>query len=609
DKGVKIVIIVAQGFTDGDHQGKLMQEEILDIAAKNGIRIIGPNTLGIVNNFDRFCTSFMRFINPIAPTGVLCQSGVFVVGAARISNGIGILIDTGNTSDLEFADLIGHLARDSRLKVVNLHMEGLKNGPKFMKAARDAAALKPVVVFKTGSSPVGAVAASSHTGLITGEDMVFDTAFKQCGLIRAGDIEEMFDLNKTFTTFNGISGKRVGVVSISGGAGINAVDAFSRYGLEAAPLSKPTMDLLGEMNPDWFHPCNPVDVWPASMLHGYHHVYRRVLEALMEDPLVDSILCITSSFLAEDEDFLDISALIREVAGKYPDKPVVAWTYGGRFNDYAMKLEMEKNVVAYPTVERAARALAALYKYHHEIKGKANHTMSLPANPGQEQAGKILAGKTSGSLDQADAFKILECCGIPAARWERAENTEEAVQAAGKIGYPVSIKVLSPDIIHKSDVGGVRLNIGDSQKLREACAEMFREINDKRPGAKVAGLIVQEYVSGGTELLLGCKRDPQFGPVLALGAGGVFTEIYKDVALGIPPLSRDEITKMIKETKVSRILAGVRGMPPLNMDALINCIMSFSQLVLANPSIMEIEINPLMAQENRVVALDARIIL
>lgn len=608
-KKVKLVIIIAQGFLDGDERGKLMQEELLKAADKYGVRILGPNTLGVVNNFNRFCTSFMRFMNPAAATGILCQSGVSVVGAPQIFNGIGLLIDTGNTTDIEFYELLGHMVRDPRLKVINMHMESLRDGPRFMQAARDAVALKPVIIYKTGASPDGAITASSHTGALAGEDRVFDTAFKQCGLIRVEDVEEMIDLNKVFTTFNGIKGNRVGVVSISGGAVIIAVDACSRYGLKIAKMSSNTEDQLNELFPAWAHCNNPVDIWPAAMFHGYHNSYRRILEAFMEDPQMDAVICITGSFLDKEGDFLDTTELIREVAGKNPDKPIVAWTYGQRFRDYAREFEKENNVVYFYSIDRAARALSALYRYHHIIKKKEHHPVSLPANPGQAQVEKILAGKITGNLSQTDVFRILESYSIPVARWGKAESIEDAVSLAEKIGYPVAMKVSSKDIIHKSDAGGVRLNIGNARQLEEAFTEMRREIARGQTEAQIDGVVIQEYLDKGTELILGCKRDLQFGPVLAFGAGGVFTEILNDISLRIPPLSEEEIINMIKETKISKILAGARGATAVNLDVLTGCLTRLAQLVMANPSISEMDINPLLAHTDRVVALDARITL
>ena len=608
-KGVKIVIIVAQGFFDGDEEGILMKHKLLEMAANNNIRVLGPNTLGVVNNYHNFCTSFVDCINPIKPNGIICQTGTFYLGASQICTGTGILVDSGNTTDICVTDVIGHMARDPRLKVINIHMESLEDGRKFMEAAKDAVALKPVIIYKTGISPAGSLAASSHTGKLSGEDRVFDAAFKQCGLLRVADIEEMGDLNKIFCTFDGIKGKRIGIVSISGGAGVMAVDACERFGLEIATPTKATLEQLEVLFPKWAHCNNPMDMWPAAMFHGFQNCYGRILEAYLQDPQIDAVICMTGSFLPTEEDFLDVTGIIRETAGKYPEKPVVVSSCGNNYPYYEEELEKENTVVYYFSLERAARALAALYKYHHQIKNKERPRVVFSPRPRQkEAAASLLAGKT-GNLSQADALSLLEAYGIPAARWGRAGSIEEARSLADAIGYPVTMKILSPDIIHKTDVGGVRLDIKNSRQLEEAFTAMYRQIKDKQPGARLAGVIIQEYLSWGKDLLLGYKKDPTYGPVLAFGAGGVFTEILNDISLRILPLSRDEAKAMIEETKVSKMLSGARGTKAVDMELLVNYLITFSELVLANPAISEIDLNPLRAFAGREVALDARVIL
>jgi len=607
EKGVRMVIIVAQGFTDGDREGVTMQENFLQLAREKGIRIIGPNTLGVVNNFNSFCTSFMRFINPLAPVGILGQSGVYVVGNAGLMGGTGLCIDTGNTADVDYADLIGHMARDSRISVINIYMEGVGNGVKFMEGARDAVALKPVIILKNGSSPAGAQVAGSHTGSMTGEDRVYDAAFRQCGMLRAADTDEVMDLNKTFQTFAGIGGNRIGVVTLSGGAGITAVDAFARYGLQAAEMSETTKKMISDLSPDWLRVHNPIDVWPAAMKHGYPNVYRQTLEALLQDPGVDAVICITASFLEKDKDFLDVTGIIHELAITYPHKPIVAWTYGGRWQEYIQKLEKEKNVVAYPSVERAARSLAALYRYHHELRHKAAHSPALSIPAGQKRIEELPGTQPSGFMRQEDVFALLEHYGLSITRRAQANTPEEAVAAAEQLGYPVALKISSPDIIHKSDVGGIRLNISNSDALRKACGEIIAAVGKNCPEARLTGFLVQEQISGGTELLLGCKRDAQFGPVVVFGSGGVFTEVYKDIALRIPPLDSEEILKMIEETRISRILKGFRHIPASDITGIVEAIRSFSSLVLQNSSIQEVDINPLLALPDRLVVLDARI--
>ncbi|OPY12749.1 MAG: CoA binding domain protein [Syntrophus sp. PtaB.Bin138] len=615
EKGVRIVIIVAQGFTDGDGDGVAMHNEIMKLAGEKGIRIIGPNTLGVVNNFNSFCTSFMRFINPLAPVGILGQSGIYVVGNAGLMGGTGLCIDTGNTADVEYAELIGHMARDPKLSVINIYMEGVRDGARFMEAARDAVAHKPVVIFKIGSSPAGALAAGSHTGSMTGEDRIYEAAFRQSGLIRAETTDDVMDLNRTFQTFKGIGGNRIGVMTISGGAGINAVDAFARCGLQVAELSEETRNTIAELSPGWFRVHNPIDVWPAAMKYGYPEVYRRTLAAMMNDPGVDAVVCVTGSFLEKEKDFLDVTGILHAAAAEHPEKPIVAWTYGGRWLEYIAELEKEKNVVAFSSLDRAAASLAALYRYGHILQPRAvkflsesssfTPPLSLPA--AQKEGERLVAASSPGFMSQERALALLEAYGLAGARREKAENAEAAVAAAERIGYPVVLKISSPDIIHKSDVGGIRLNIPNADALKKACEEMLASAGKQCPMARLEGFLVQEHLNGGTELLLGCKRDSQFGPVIAFGSGGVFTEIYADIALRIPPLDRDEILAMIDETKVSRILKGYRNVPAADISGLVKAIQSFSALVTDFPTIQEVDINPLLAQPERLVVLDARI--
>jgi len=617
EKGVRIVIIVAQGFTDGDADGAAMQENFLKLARKKGIRIIGPNTLGVVNNFNSFCTSFMRFINPLAPVGILGQSGVYVVGNAGLMGGTGLCIDTGNTADIEYAELIGHMARDPRISVINIYMEGVRNGDRFMEAACDAVVHKPVIIFKIGSSPAGAIAAGSHTGSMTGEDRVYDAAFRQCGLLRAANTDEVMDLNKTFQTFTGIGGNRIGVITISGGAGIHLLDAFVHYGLRGAELSEATRKTIADLSPGWFRAHNPIDIWPAAMKYGYPTVYRQTLEALMEDPNVDAVVCITGSFLEKDKDFLDVTGIIHEAASRNPDKPIMAWTYGGRWQEYIGELEKENNVLAFSSLDRAARSLSALYHYGHKFRSRAARTLqvlhnnapSLPIPAVQKDVEALLGTSPNGFMKQEDAFAVLEHYGLAPARREKVESPDQAVKAAERIGYPVTLKISSPDIIHKSDVGGIRLDIPNSDTLRKACEEMTASVRKNCPEARLTGFLVQEHLSGGTELLVGCKRDAQFGPVIVFGSGGVFTELYQDIALRIPPLDRGDIREMMEETRISRILQGFRNVPAADIPGIVEAIQSFSSLVLANPSIQKVDINPLLALPDRLVVLDARILL
>jgi len=625
-KGIKLVIITAQGFFDGDAGGIVMQHKLIDAAKTNNIRVLGPNTLGIINNFEQTNTSFTDFINITQPIGITCMTGAFYLGAPQYCGGTGILIDSGNTMDICVTDVLLHLARDTRLKVINIHMEGLSGGPEFMEVAKEAAGLKPIVIYKTGVSDAGSKAARSHTGSLSGEDRVFDAAFKECGLIRIQNLDEMKDLNKTFCTFNGINGNRIGIISASGGLGVMAADACARNGLEVAALSEATNEELGGLFPKWAHCQNPMDVWPACMFCGVRPGFSLILETYLKDPGIDAVICCLPSFVTSDPDnaFLDATDLLREIVGRYPHKPVAMTSFGGNFLDIQEKMERDQTTVFYFSMERAAKSLAELYRYHHLIKNKDFTSTETEGGAGQptEDAGRdpdrpnepqtlstgLLVGK-SGNLPQDSALELLREYSIPTVRWDKANSLAQATAMADAIGYPVAMKILSPDIIHKSDLGGVKLGIENSGQLEEAYNAMMKEIKQKQPGAAIEGVVIQEQLSGGIELLLGCKKDPTFGPVLVFGAGGIFAEILDDISLGFIPLGRKEAEKMIADTKISKILVGARGREAVDMELLISCLQNLAKLVQANPTIIELDINPLLAFPNRIVALDARVIL
>jgi len=298
--------------------------------------------------------------------------------------------------------------------------------------------------------------------------------------------------------------------------------------------------------------------------------------------------------------------MVKELAAKHPDKPIVAWSFGDEYQSYEKKFEEDGNVAYFHSVNRAARALSALYRYHHEIKNAPPHVPTYTA-PSQDQTSPVLAGKGAGNLSQTDVFDLLASYNIPVASWAQGATIEEGAAAAERIGYPVVMKVLSRDIVHKTDSGGVKLNIRNSQELHLAYEEMVAGITANHPSAVIEGIIIQEFISGGTEILLGSKRDPQFGPVIVFGTGGIYTEIMEDIALRVPPVSKEDIAEMIRETKVSKILLGARGAKPADMAALTEHIANFARLLLDNPSIAELDINPFVAIGDRFVALDGRV--
>ncbi len=611
-RGIKAIIVITQGFADADSWGKQTQQELQEIVWNAGARLVGPNTIGVVNLYENLNTSFIGFLRKEADTAMICQSGIFLLGAADFTGGIGLGVDIGNAADVGFSESLAFLGQEPRVRVINLHMEGIKDGHRFMEVARAVTRTKPVLCLKTGRSEAGARAASSHSGSLAGEDHVFTAAFKQCGVIRVRDVEEMLYLNKTFLTYSSMPGQRIAVVTISGGAGIMAIDACSACGLEVARFSEKTREKLAAVFPDWMEVNNPLDIWPAGMARGYLEILELSLNTILEDPGVDAALVISPAYLPPEEDpRLDISRTINQAASRHPEKPLALWIFGNYRHELAARMEKENRVVVYPSPEKAMASLATLYRYLHEIKGRA------PAHPvvftdfHEERIDSLLAmamREGQATINEA-ALEILQAAGIPVLPSRVAHSAGDAVRIASSQGYPVVMKIVSPQISHKSDVGGVKVNLKDDREVAAAYNEMMEVVSARVPQATIKGVLIQPYRPGGVEVLLGCKRDPSFGPVLVFGLGGIYTELFRDVSFAIAPVDREKALDMIRETKAYRLLRGFRGQPPANIDALVECLLRLGQLVTRWPEIVEMDINPLLVDPQGAVAVDARITL
>ncbi|WP_238492556.1 acetate--CoA ligase family protein [Desulfotruncus alcoholivorax] len=338
EKGIPAVIVITQGFSDADDEaGQRMHNEIVEAVKGTATKVVGPNTLGVINNFINFKSAFLEFTTSTNPVGFICQSGIFLAAAKDFTGGIGIGVDIGNTSDVGFAECMEYMAQNPLIKVINLHIEGLQDGRRFMEAARKITPLKPVLALKTGSSEEGSRAASSHSGSLAGEDEVFSAAFNQSGVIRVTEASRLANLNRTLWTYHNMAGKRIGVITISGGAGIMAVDACCKYGLETAGYAPETIALLEEVFPEWMRAGNPADIWPAGMAKGYHKIVSLALDGVLADQGVDAVLCITPAYLDPAEDPLNIVDTINETAARHPDKPTAMWFFGPHKQKYAAK--------------------------------------------------------------------------------------------------------------------------------------------------------------------------------------------------------------------------------------------------------------------------------
>jgi len=610
-KEIKGIIIITQGFTDADDdEGQMLHQEILESIKGTQTRIIGPNTLGVMNNFNRFNTSFIPIDSDCRNLGVICQSGIFMAGSGDFSGGIGIGIDIGNTSDLDSSDILEYMGEDNRIEVINLHLEGLSNGRRFLDVMRKVTASKPVLVLKTGTSEVGARAAGSHSGSLAGEDHVYNAAFQQTGAIRVTDVDQMSDLTETFLTYKSMPGKNIAIVTISGGAGIIAIDAVSNNNLQVAKFSTSTNKSLTEIFPAWMKPGNPTDIWPSGMSKGYHKILKQSMETILSDPGVDAVLLISPAYIRPENDPLNIINLIDQIAEKHPEKPTASWIFGPHRKTYASKLKQKGNIVVYPTANRAMHSLKCLHDYlNPSYPTQKNAIVELGDMQKDLVAGIIesnLMSQTTTLNEQA--LDIMHAYGIPVIKSGIATSPEQAVEKAQKLGYPIVMKVISHQITHKSDIGAVKLNIKTEEEVHKAWNEITETVSTIS-GARMLGVLIQQYCTGGTEIILGAKRDPQFGPVLIYGLGGIYTELLKDVSFRIAPITPEEARSMIKETRSYKILTGLRGNTAANIDMIVYSLVRLGQLMSAHPEIVEMDINPLLVDSNGAVALDGRIML
>ncbi len=616
ERGIRHFTLVPQGLAEADEAGAAIQRQFMDTVRRHGARVLGPNTLGTVNAFDIFMSSFMpvtRLPEPLA-SGVICQTGLFLATDLGLTTGIGLGIDIGNQVDIGFPEALKFLGEDPRVKVVCLHMEGLRpgEGRAFVDVARSVTvpggqAGKPVLVYKTARSVAGARTAGSHCGSLAGSHRVYSAALDEAGVVRLEDVEDMDDTVKAFLYLPPMKGKRVFIVTVSGGGGIMAADACEDRGLELATLTPETTRLLRDLYPSWMDVGNPLDVWPAAIGKDYIMVFATCFDAVASDPNVDAVICVGGTFA---HSAVDLSEFISAAAEKH-DKPIAWWVHGRASAGLAAKAEASRRVATYPSADRAVRAMAHLASFYVDVRGRRVERPSRPAGIAGDQARGALA--PSGRALGAEAYELLEAYAIPVARWGVARSPEEAGDLAGRIGFPVAVKPVGPEVLHKSELGVVRLDLGTVGAVKQAGGEILRRLGPGGgPGA--AGeprLLVQEFLPGGHEVILGAKRDPHFGPTVLFGLGGIFTEILEDVAIGLAPLAPSDARRLVEKTKGYAVLRGARGQAPADVEALVDALVRLSWLVADHPEIAELDLNPVkvFAAGKGCRVVDARILI
>jgi len=604
-KGIKRVIVISQGFADADEQGKELQKQLQKMAKESGIRVVGPNTMGVVNAFNGFSTAFVDIPRDPAPPplAMVVQSGVFQVGYESFSDRLGKAIDIGNGCDLDFTDVLEYLENDAESKVIVLHMEGMVRGREFLKVAARVARRKPIIVFKTGRSTAGAQAALSHTGSLVGEDAIFDMAFAKAGLIRVHNMIELRAVARAFLHFRPLQGPRLAVITATGACGIMTADACEDYGLTLAPCPE-TIKALENPHIAWHLLHNPVDIWPLGMVGGsFTEVFKRAARILLQDANVDAILGIAPALVSPVHKDIDMIAAVNEIKdANNAHKPIALWLYGGDQLKQCESLGNSPDVACFATIDEAVMGLAASHRYYISKQREADE--GAPS----EAASKRLKLPSEALLVGEDAFELLRHYHIPVVPGEIAKSPEDAVSIAEKIGYPVVLKIISPQWLHKSDRGGIRLDIKNGSKLHAAYAELKQLFDSHTPEGILEGVLIQRYTTG-TELLMGIKRDPQFGSILVVGMGGIYTEVFKDVARTLAPLERSEAYRMLQSLRLYPILKGIRGQQGVDLEKLVETLLALSQLAIDYPAIAELDLNPVVAFADGCWCVDCRIVV
>lgn len=603
--GVKGIVVISAGFREVGGEGVRLEAELMEVVRRYGMRMIGPNCMGVLNGDPAVSmnATFAPSMPPYGGAAFVSQSGAIGASILDYAAGFGIgisqFVSIGNKPDVSSNDLLIQWENDPTVRLILMYVESFGNPRNFLKIARRITRHKPIVVVKSGRSSVGARAASSHTGALAASDASVDALFAQAGVLRAESIEEMFDIAIAFSDRSLPTSRNVAVLTNAGGPGIIAADSLEAHGLNVVDLQPQTVRILRPLFPPEASLRNPLDMIASANPAGY----SVALDALLRDSGIASVVAIFVPPLGVRQE--DIAEAIGRQAVAHPEKPVLAVLMGREGLPQGRAELHRAGVPAYIFPESAARALASLCRFN---EGRNRPDVDYPAfDVDRQTAATIIdAARRQGRnrLTESESLQLLRSYGIPTADFAFAANIDDAVGAAASIGYPVVMKIVAPDISHKSDIGGVRVGIQDEEDARGAFNEIINAA--ARAGSKPSGVLVQRMEKGGIEIIVGFARDPSFGPMLMFGLGGIFVEVLRDVAFRIAPIDAHDARKMVKEIRGAPVLQGLRGNPAADIDAIVDTLLRLSQLAVDLPDILELDINPLLARADGVVAVDGR---
>ena len=613
-KGIKGAIIVSAGFKEVDEAGAKLEREVGEIAKKYGIRVIGPNCLGIMSfSKDNIMNSTFLKVTPkydnialVSQSGAICAATVEDAEAQDI--GFSKVISMGNKVDMDESDVLELLAEDEDTRVIVMYLEDIRNGRRFMEIAKEITTekKKPIIVLKAGRTAEGAKAAASHTGALGGSDANYEAAFTQCGVIRVDTMGELFDLATAFSKQPLPDGDVV-IVSNAGGPAIISTDACSRYGLKMADMSS-IKDEIAKVIPPYGSPRNPVDiVGDADYLR-----FEKVLLLVLAHPNVGSVvtMCTPSATLNYD----DLARVLVKMSQQFPNKTILASLMGLAEGIENRKIMSEGGIPYYLYAEPAIKTLKAMYDFKKWVDKASTKAPTLQFTKDTDKVKSIFENVRKhgrANLLEEEGYEVLQAYGFPTPQSILCTTEQEGIDAARHIGYPLVMKIVSPDIIHKSDAGGVKVGVKTDDELKSAFRTITENALKYKSDAKIKGVLVQEMVKSAKETILGASQDPTFGPVIMFGLGGIYVEVLKDVVFGVAPIDEQEAINMVESIKTIKLLKGVRGEKPSDLKAIADSLQRLSQLVVDFQEIKEFDINPLLVLEEgkgaRVV--DARIIL
>ncbi len=609
-KNIKGLIVITSGFGEsGRHD---LEDEIVEIAKQHGSRILGPNIVGVLSNSYKMNASFAPFLPLNGKASLITQSGALLIAidASTYVRRVGFnkLISIGNMADIDFADFVEWLNDDPDTTCISLYIEGLKDGRRFIDVSRKTH--KPIIAIKSGVSEHGAAAAASHTGSLAGAAKVYSAALQQAGIVQASDLDNLFDRTLALSLQPPMKGDNLLVITNGGGVGVLATDAAERFGVPLKFAPKDVQEEMKKHMPEFGSAKNPVDLTGMAGTEWYYSTTKAAFPHAWVDGLV-VLYCETAV-----SDPVDIAKGIKRAVDEtgLKDKPICISFVGGEKSEAAMQWLVENGIPAYGAPDRAINAMAALREYAR-MKAIVSADASPCAPSNREKALKVIqAARADGrdSLTEIEAKEVFAAYGLPVTSTKLAKTEDDAVKLAYEIGYPVVMKIVSPDILHKSDAGGVKVNIKDEAGVREAFRTIMKNAKAYKESARIHGIAIQEMAPWGTEVILGSVNDPTFGPTMMFGLGGIFVEVLKDVTFRVAPVPTEQAARMLGEIRGAPILRGVRGEAPRDQAVLAETICAYSTMIVdLADEVSESDANPVLVYEEGkgVKVVDARIIL